>query len=110
MAEQARTAWTKIAAILESGGCTLADVVRAVEYLTPEGIEAYTEAERTRSEMLGANRPAINTVVVSQLLRPQAMIEIEVVARQGESDHLSGAESDLMGARASDGIVYLSSI
>src|SRR5256885_15495954 len=69
MAQQARTAWTKIAAILESGGCDLADVVRAVEYVTPQGIEAYAEAEQTREQLLGANQPAVDTVVVNQLLR-----------------------------------------
>ncbi len=110
MAEQAHTAWTKIAAILEPAGCTLADVVRTVEYVTPRGIEAYAEAERTRDEMLGANRPAINTVVVRQLLRPQALIEIEVIARQGEADRATRGESDRPTARESGGIVYLSSI
>src|SRR5215469_13020329 len=87
MTEQARTAWTKIAAILEAGGCTLADIVRVVEYVTPRGIEAYSEASRVRAEMLGAAQTALNTVVVRQLLRPQALIEIEVVARKGSDEH-----------------------
>jgi enamine deaminase RidA (YjgF/YER057c/UK114 family) len=110
MAQQARTAWTKIAAILESGGCSLADVVRAVEYVTPQGIEAYGEAEQVRNELLGTNQPAINTVVVQQLLRPQAMIEIEAVARRGASDGAAAAALPHSGARESGGIVYLSSI
>jgi len=107
LAEQARTAWTKIRAILEAGGCTLADIVRVVEYLTPDGISAYSEAEGVRAEMLGDRRPALNTVVVEQLLRPQALIEIEVVARQGEG--VLAADRPLP-ARENDGIVYLSSL
>jgi enamine deaminase RidA (YjgF/YER057c/UK114 family) len=111
MVEQARTAWTKIAAILEPGGCTLADIVRAVEYVTPLGLEAYSEAERVRREMLGAGRPAINTVVVQQLLRPQALIEIEVVARQGEEQRrTAGGTLQHSSARENDGIVYLPSL
>jgi enamine deaminase RidA (YjgF/YER057c/UK114 family) len=128
MAEQARIAWSKIAAILEAGGCTLSDVVRAVEYLTPQSIEAYPLAERVRAEMLGASHPALNTVVVRQLLRPQALIEIEVVARpsggaqpspaneSARSAYQSEAQPALGGtmpnrpARENEGIVYLSSL
>jgi enamine deaminase RidA (YjgF/YER057c/UK114 family) len=107
MADQARTAWSKIATILDAGGCKLADVVRVVEYVTPHGIEAYEEAARVRTEMLGGNQPVLNTVVVQQLLRPQALIEIEVVARRENSKPASG-RSPL--AHDSGGIVYLSSL
>jgi enamine deaminase RidA (YjgF/YER057c/UK114 family) len=125
MAEQARTAWTKIAAILEAGGCTLADIVRAVEYVTQAGIRYYADAERARGEMLGDRRSALNTVVVEQLLRPQALIEIEVVARpsgaaQGSRSKECGSGADTGGRRGprgravaaweDDGIVYLSSL
>jgi enamine deaminase RidA (YjgF/YER057c/UK114 family) len=110
MAEQARTAWSKIAAILEAGGCTLADIVRAVEYVTPQGIEAYSEAERVRREMLGAGRPALNIVVVQQLLRPLALIEIEVVARRGAGQRAADEAPSKPPAREDDGIVYLSSL
>jgi len=110
MAEQAHTAWTKIVAILEAGGCILADIVRAVEYVTPQGIEAYAKAERVRDDMLGACRPAINTVVVKQLLRPQAFIEIEVVARRGQGESAARFEAEKAAARENGGIVYLSSL
>jgi enamine deaminase RidA (YjgF/YER057c/UK114 family) len=109
MAEQARTAWTKISAILEAGGCTLANVLRVVEYVTPQGIEQYAQAENARREMLGAARPALNTVVVSRLLRPQALIEIEVIARKGESDSTSSQPGSAL-ARACGETVYLSSL
>ena len=85
MREQARTAWAKIAAILEAGKQSLADVVRVVEYVTPEGIERYAEAAAVRGELFGDNRPALSTVVVNRLLRPQALIEIEVEAERAPS-------------------------
>jgi len=111
MTEQARTAWTKIAAILESGGQALADVVRVVEYVTVRGIEDYAEAERVRGEMLGTNRPAVNVVVVNSLLRPQALIEIEVTAGPGQSPDAAPAEPPAWAAaRACGSVVYLSSL
>lgn len=112
MREQARTAWAKIAAILEAGGRSLADVVRAVEYVTPAGIARYAEAAEVRGELFGANRPAVNTVVVNRLLREQAFIEIEVEAEPGaaapRAEH--GWPPAWAPARAVDGFVYLSSL
>ena len=64
---------------------SLADIVRVVEYVTPEGIERYAEAVAVRAELFGGNRPALNTVVVNRLLRPQALIEIEVEAEPDEA-------------------------
>jgi enamine deaminase RidA (YjgF/YER057c/UK114 family) len=109
MAEQARTAWAKIETILAAGGDRLANVVRVVEYVTPRGIEEYSEAERERRAALGANRPAINTVLVNSLLRPQALIEIEVTARSGEPLRAHTGDASARG-RAVDGLVYLSSL
>ena len=106
--EQARTAWAKIAAILEAGQRSLADIVRVVEYVTPEGIERYDEAMAVRAELFGGNRPAVNTVVVNRLLRPQALIEIEVEAEPAEAP--PHADRGWPPARVADGFVYLSSI
>lgn len=80
MSEQVRTAYAKIGAILEAAGLRYGDVVRVVEYLRPEGIERYAEAAAVRAEVFGAHRPAVNTVPVKSLLRPEAFIEIEVTA------------------------------
>ena len=108
MAEQARTAYAKIGAILEAAGQTLADVVRVVEYVTVAGIERYAEAAAVRVEALGGNRPAVNTVVVKSLLRPEALIEIEVTA--GGTREAVPAGTGVVPARESSGVVYLSSI
>ncbi|HEY2525461.1 MAG TPA: Rid family hydrolase, partial [Candidatus Binataceae bacterium] len=112
MREQARLAWAKIAAILEAGGRSLTDVVRVVEYVTPEGIECYAEAVAARSELLGDNRPAVGIVVVNRLLRPQALIEIEVEAEPSEAPPGAGRgwPPAAPAARAAGGLVYLSSI
>ena len=80
MATQVRTAYEKIGAILEAAGGSFSDVVRIVEYLKPEGIERYSETAAVRSEVFGSNSPTVNTVPVKSLLRPDALIEIEVTA------------------------------
>jgi enamine deaminase RidA (YjgF/YER057c/UK114 family) len=103
MEQQARTAYAKIGAILEAAGHGFGDVHRIVEYVTAAGIEHYEEAAAVRAEIFGTHPPAVCTVVVNRLLRPQAFIEIEVTAGP------TGAASD-GGAYEADGIVYLPSI
>jgi enamine deaminase RidA (YjgF/YER057c/UK114 family) len=98
LAEQTRTAYAKIEAILAAAGLHLDDVVRVVEYVTLRGIDDYVSADRVRRELLGT-RPVVNTVSVDRLLRPEALIEIEVVAAKGPAPE----------ATAVDGIVYLPS-
>jgi enamine deaminase RidA (YjgF/YER057c/UK114 family) len=103
MAGQIRTAYAKIGAILEAAGLGFGDVVRIVEYVRPEGIERYAEAAAVRSEVFGAHRPAVNTVPVRSLLRPEAFIEIEATAGPvGPATGIDGRESA--------GVVFLPSI
>jgi enamine deaminase RidA (YjgF/YER057c/UK114 family) len=97
LAQQARTAYAKITAILEAAGCGPQDVVRVVEYVTTRGIDSYPEAAAVRREVLG-DGPTVCTVCVNGLLRPDALIEVEVIAREGTA----------AGKRA-EGVVYLPS-
>ena len=112
MADQTRTAYAKIAAILDAAGLTLDDAHRIVEYVTAAGIEHYAEAEGVRAEVLGDHRPAVCTVVVNRLLRPQAFIEIEVTAGPaGEAITVDGwGRVAAAPGYAADDIVYLSSL
>ena len=105
---QARTAYAKIGAILEGAGKTYDDVVRIVEYVRPEGIECYGEAVAVRNEVFGAHRPAVNTVPVRALLRPDASIEIEVTAGPVAAE--SSAGSGLPAAQDSAGVVFLPTV
>lgn len=81
MAEQTRTAYAKIGTILEAAGLTYADVSKVTENVTVSGIEQYDECAGVRNEIFGAHQPVISTVVVDRLLRPAALIEIEVHAQ-----------------------------
>jgi enamine deaminase RidA (YjgF/YER057c/UK114 family) len=98
MTDQVRTAWAKIGAILEAGGLSHADVTRVVEYVKPEGIERYAEAAAVRNEVFKGSPPAVYTVPVKALLRPDAFIEIEVTA------------SPVPGKRETSGVVYLPTV
>jgi enamine deaminase RidA (YjgF/YER057c/UK114 family) len=102
MEEQTRTAYAKIEAILEAAGHAFGDVHRVVEYVTSAGIDHYAEASGVRRSVFGEHEPAVCTVVVNRLLRPAALIEIEVTAGPPSS------RTD--GSHAPDGIVSLSSI
>ncbi|MBT7666133.1 MAG: RidA family protein, partial [Rhodospirillaceae bacterium] len=88
MTAQARTAYAKIGAILEAAGRSYGDAVRIVEYVRPGGIERYGEAAAVREEIFGGHHPVVNTVPVKALLRPDALIEIEVTASAG--GHMEG--------------------
>lgn len=83
MTEQARTSYAKIGAILEAAGLSFADVTRVTENVTVEGIERYAEADAVRREVFGDHVPAVTTVVVDRLLRPEALVEVEVHASRG---------------------------
>lgn len=113
MEEQARTAYAKIEAILGAVGLGFEDVTRVVENVTYRGIDYYPEAERVRGETFGTGLPAVSTVVVEGLLRPAALIEIEVTASRGGGTSFavdSTGRAAYAAAVAADDIVYLSTI
>lgn len=113
MTDQTRTAYAKIERILGGAGLGLQDVVRVVENVTLNGIDDYEAAERVRGDTFGAHTPAVSTVVVHRLLRPAALIEIEVTAsrEQGTAFAVSSTgRASFAPAREADGVVYLSTV
>jgi enamine deaminase RidA (YjgF/YER057c/UK114 family) len=105
MREQTRTAYAKIAAILDGAGLTFADVTSLTENVTVAGIEEYEETAAVRREVFGAHHPAVRTVVVDRLLRPAALVEIEVHAVRGGGTAGPGGVRD-----AGDGSVVLPTV
>lgn len=82
LVEQTRFAYTKIEAILKDAGLGLRDIVRSVDYVTTSAIDDYPQLAELRRELFGDNPPVTYTVPVRNLLRPTALIEIEVVANK----------------------------
>ncbi len=84
--EQAALCWEKVSAVLDAAGRTPADCSEVVEYVTPAGLRDHEAIEAARPAGVGesgtASGPAMSTVVVDSLVRPEALVEIEVVAGQ----------------------------
>jgi enamine deaminase RidA (YjgF/YER057c/UK114 family) len=75
---QARQAIANIAAALERGGMSLADIVRTRMFVTD--MERFVEVARAHLEAFGANPPASTVVEIRRLVDPDMMIEIEADA------------------------------
>jgi enamine deaminase RidA (YjgF/YER057c/UK114 family) len=75
---QAEQAWRNIGAVLGSAGMGYENIVKLTHYLTRrEDIPGYREV---RAQFLGKLAPASTLLVISALARPEALIEVEVVA------------------------------
>ncbi|MEX3100096.1 RidA family protein [Streptomyces sp. V2] len=78
LAEQSRGVFETIAALLAAHGATLDDVINIRTYLTD--ISRLAEYAAVRGEFLTGTPPTSMTFEVPRLFRPEALIEIEVVA------------------------------
>jgi enamine deaminase RidA (YjgF/YER057c/UK114 family) len=75
---QTELAWTHVISMLERAGMTVADIVKVTQYLTrAEDIAAYG---KVRTRFLGDVRPAAMLLVIPQLVRPDFLVEVEIVA------------------------------
>ncbi|MCX5334425.1 MULTISPECIES: RidA family protein [unclassified Streptomyces] len=86
LAEQSRGVFETIDALLKAHGGTLADIINIRTYLTD--IDRLQEYGAVRREFLTGTPPTSMTFEVPKLFRPEAQIEVEVVAavRPGSQD------------------------
>lgn len=83
-AAQARRCWEIIGGALAEAGAALADVVRIRVYLTR--LEDFDAVGRVHGELFGESiRPANTTVVVTALVDPRFLVEIEAEAWTGNT-------------------------
>ncbi|MFF4543258.1 RidA family protein [Streptomyces sp. NPDC001435] len=78
LAEQTRGVFETIEALLKAHGATLADVINIRTYLTD--ISRLDEYGAVRREFLTGTAPTSMTFEVPRLFRPEALVEIEIVA------------------------------
>ena len=79
---QTELAWKHILRMLARAEMTVADVVKVTQYLTrPEDIPAYS---KVRARFLGEARPASMLLVIPQLVRPEFLVEVEIIAAKAE--------------------------
>lgn len=77
-AEQTREILTRLTAVLEEAGASLADVVRTRMYLT--SIDDFDAVGAVHGEFFGEIRPAATAVEVRALAEKDLLIEIEIDA------------------------------
>jgi 2-iminobutanoate/2-iminopropanoate deaminase len=75
---QAEQAWRNVGAVLQSAGMGYEDIVKLTHYLTRH--EDFAIYREVRAQFLGKLAPASTLLVISSLARPEALIEVEVVA------------------------------
>lgn len=90
MAEQATTAYAKILTILHAADFGVEDVVHVVENVTVGGLGDREVASEVLGAWLGHRPVPVTTRVIDHLLRPDALIEVEVTARRGGAEQLAG--------------------
>lgn len=78
LAEQSRGVFETIDALLEAHGAALSDIVSIRTYLTD--ISRLDEYGSVRREFLTGTPPTSMTFEATRLFRPEALVEVEVVA------------------------------
>jgi 2-iminobutanoate/2-iminopropanoate deaminase len=75
---QSRQVWANMIEILNQAGMTINDIVKVTTSLiNAQDIPAYV---RVRKEVLGDVKPAFMLSVVNQLIRPDVLVEVEIIA------------------------------
>ena len=78
MEEQTRVVFSNIEALLSAAGCSLTDTVKLTYFVTD--MSKWESVHRVRGEFFPDYHPASTTVEVTQLHKPEYLIEIEAVA------------------------------
>jgi enamine deaminase RidA (YjgF/YER057c/UK114 family) len=79
---QSELAWEHILKILQHADMAMTDVVKVTQYLTrAEDIGTYA---KVRTRFVGDARPAFMLLIVPQLVRPEFLLELEVIAAKGQ--------------------------
>ena len=75
---QSELAWENVVRVLSKAGMTVHDIVKVTQYLThAEDIKAYS---LVRNRFLGTARPASMLLVIPQLVWPNLLVEVEIIA------------------------------
>jgi len=77
---QTREIYEQLKRILEKTGASFDDIVKTVDYITPQALPSYVATAKIRREYFGDNYPAATGIVVNRLLREDWLIEIEATA------------------------------
>lgn len=80
VAVQTQRAFENIEKVLEAAGCSLDDVIKMTMYLV--NAADYKPMNEVRKRMFRAPYPASTVVVVKELVLPDLLVEVEVIAKR----------------------------
>ena len=75
---QAEIVYDKHRQVLDAVGASWDNVVQATDYIV--GLEQYDAVNQHRRELFGDRLPTVTPIGVSALLRPEALIEVDLIA------------------------------
>lgn len=76
--DQAEQLWENLLAIVRDADMEVSDIVKLTAYVV--GVENYAAYAAARARHLGHHKPASTAVCVPQLLKPEWLIEVELIA------------------------------
>jgi len=76
--EQTEVAWQNIVEILAAAGMKVTDLVKITQYLTR--LDHFPRYAATRAKFLADHRPASTGLVISSLVKPEYLVEVEAIA------------------------------
>ena len=75
--------WENIGKVLEAAGASMDDVVKVFQFVV--GADNFAGMSRSRRKVLGeAPLRAITAIVVSGLVKPELLLEVDVIAEIGQ--------------------------
>jgi len=76
--DQAEQLWQNLVAIVRGAGMEVADIVKLTAYVV--GSENYAAYAAARVRHLGDHKPASTAICVPALLKPEWLLEVELIA------------------------------
>jgi enamine deaminase RidA (YjgF/YER057c/UK114 family) len=76
--EQTEVAWQNVVEILGAAGMKVTDLVKITQYLTR--LDHFPRYASTRAKFLAGHRPASTGLIISSLVKPEYLVEVEAIA------------------------------
>lgn len=81
-AGQADQLWQNLLAILQAARMEVTDIVKLTAFVV--GAEHYPAYAAARTRYIGAHKPASAAICVAQLLKPEWLLEVELIAARAD--------------------------
>jgi enamine deaminase RidA (YjgF/YER057c/UK114 family) len=87
--DQTRVIYEKLAVALDAAGMGFQNVVQTVDYIDATALPLYRQTGAIRREYLGDSPVGATGIIIERLLRPDALIEVSMVAMRGDKQPIS---------------------